>query len=425
MTRVTFMRRLAALSLLLPIVAMAQSPSPEDFARHAEVSEVALSPDGKYVAMAVPSSDGMETQLHIVPLDGSGKAQALRFGRQQHVTDIVWSSNDQLVVARARMEPLKARPYSYGELMSSDVNGKNQETLFAYILDDGMRSGRRKDEGFAQVVKVLDDEPGMVLVDFTNWPTSRQDEERPTRIYKVDTRSGKRQEIEVSRETAVFMFDHAGRARLKITTDTNDNPALNYRPGAGNDWQPVPKSLAGYNMRLLYVEPDNNTAYATITDKGEPKQLYKIDLAKGTRVRLAGRDDVEISRVMYGGHDGDILPPVGGERDREALHRSRQPRLPEHLAGLDVDGFELAVEIADERDTAARRDDGRQERRALLERPELCHRPRVVRRELHVAGLAQLGVVLALAATVVEQRARAGALVAFLVHFLGCSSSAR
>ena len=91
--------------------ACAQSLSALDFSRHAEISDISMSPDGRYVALAVPSADGMETQLHVVPLDGSGKVQAMRFGRQQHVTGIVWSDNDQVVVSRAKMEPLKARPY--------------------------------------------------------------------------------------------------------------------------------------------------------------------------------------------------------------------------------------------------------------------------------------------------------------------------
>ena len=85
--------------------AAAQVPTAGDFSKHAEVNEVSLSPDGKYVAMAVPSADGMETQLQIVSLDGSGHSQTLRFARQQHVTRIVWSADDQIVVARARMEP--------------------------------------------------------------------------------------------------------------------------------------------------------------------------------------------------------------------------------------------------------------------------------------------------------------------------------
>ena len=81
---------LAAVVLTAPVVVSAQVPSYMDFAKHAEIAEVSMSPDGKYVAMAVPTADGMETQLQIVPLDGSGLAQALRFGRQQHVTDIIW-----------------------------------------------------------------------------------------------------------------------------------------------------------------------------------------------------------------------------------------------------------------------------------------------------------------------------------------------
>lgn len=282
--------------------AAAQVPV-EDFARHEEISSASLSPTGEYVALAVPTEDGMETRLHVVRLD-NGDTQVLRFARGQHVTDLVWSDDKQIVVARAKMEPLKARPYSYGELMSTDVNGRNQETLFAYVPDSGTRRGRRKDEGFASVVKVLEQEPGMVLVDFTAWADSRRDEDRTTSIYKVDTRTGRREMLEQTRETATFQFDHSGRPRLRITTDDNDDPVLAYRPTPGSDWQPVPGSLAGYAMSLRYVAPDDNTAWAMIVDRDEPAQLYRVDLAKGTRERLAGRPDVEIASLMYAGHDG-------------------------------------------------------------------------------------------------------------------------
>lgn len=139
---------------------------------------------------------------------------------------------------------------------------------------------------------------------FTAWPDWASDEKLTTSIYKVDTRGGIRQETEQTRETAYFNFDASGRARLRTTHDGNDNPVLMYRPGSSDDWQPVPKSLAGYSMDLLRVETDGNTAYATITDTGEPTQLYKVDLAKGSRVRLAGRDDLSVSSVLYGGRGG-------------------------------------------------------------------------------------------------------------------------
>ena len=295
---------LAVLTQLASAQAVAQSPGYMDFAKHSEVTEVSLSPDGKHVALAVPTPDGMETVLQIVPLDGSGQGQVLRFGKQQHVTDITWSDDTQLVVSRAKMEPLRARPISQGDLFSTDLSGKNQRTLFAYVEGASGRAALRKDQGFATLVKELDDEPGKVLVDFTAWPDSAGDEKLTTSIYKVDTRGGSRQETEQTRDTAYFDFDATGRARLRTTYDGNDNPVLMYRPGSGDDWQPVPKTLAGYSMDLLRVEPDGNTAYATITDKGEPTQLYKVDLAKASRVRLAGRNDLAISTVLYAGRGG-------------------------------------------------------------------------------------------------------------------------
>ena len=294
---------LAALVLFASTQAIAQAPSYMEFAKHSEVNEVALSPDGKYVAMAIPSADGMETQLHIVPLDGKGKVQALRFNRQQHVMDIVWSDNEQVVVSRAEMEPLKAQPVSYGELMSSGIDGKTQETLFAYIPDHAGRTGRRKDEGAATLVKVLDKEPGMVLVEFDRWRRTINDK-GATAIYKVDTRTGNRREIERNNEASSFDYDHSGTARLRMTVNDNDYPVLFYRPTPGSDWVEVPKSLAGYLMTIVHVEADNNTAYALISDRDEPAQLYKVDLSAGTRVRLAGRDDMDIGGIMYAGYDG-------------------------------------------------------------------------------------------------------------------------
>lgn len=293
-----------------------QVPTAEDFARHNQVSEVSLSPDGRHIALAVPLPDGMETQLQVVSMDGSGQAQAMRFGRQNHVTDIMWSSDDQVVVARATKDPLEEAPRSQGELMSTDTDGKNQQTLFAYVPDTGNKRGRRKDEGFASVVKVLHDEPNKVLVEFTAWPERRSDEKLTTKIFKVDTVTGDRREVETTSETATFQFDYSGRARLKITRDNNDDPVLMYRPGNDNAWMPVPKSLAGHSMSLVYVQQDNNTAYALIADRDEPAQLYKIGLAEGTRQHIAGREDEEISRIMYGGFRG---PPFAVAFDEAKL----------------------------------------------------------------------------------------------------------
>ncbi|MEO5565430.1 MAG: prolyl oligopeptidase family serine peptidase [Luteimonas sp.] len=287
----------------LSAAAVAQVVPAKDFARHADIQSVTLSPGGDYIALAVPTENDLETQLQVVKLDGQGDTQILRFGNQQHVSDVLWSDDTQLVVSRAEMQPLLALPSSYGELMSSDVTGKTQQTLFAFLPERAGKRGRRKDQGFASVAKVLDAEPGKVLVYFSCWP-SVCGQKPPTTIYKVDTRTGEREQVDYVNEPASFDFDQAGRARILTTSDDADEPVLKYRPGADNAWQPMPKSLAGRSVGSTWFAPDANTVYATLSDHGEPSQLYKLDLAAGTRVKLAGRDDVEIANLMYEGHHG-------------------------------------------------------------------------------------------------------------------------
>ena len=279
----------------------AQSPTPMDFARHSAISEVSLSPSGDYVALAVPTEDGRETELQIVRIDGSVPVKVLRFGKQQHVADVVWTTDEQLVLARARTEPLRARPISFGQLFSSDLTGKHQNVLFGYFFDDGRRSGRRKDEGFAEVVAVLDREPGMVLVSFRCWNCG---EEPDTAIFKVDTIKGTRTEIERADRPAAFIFDNAGVPRIKVTGDEDDTPVVEYRPTPGAAWQAIPKSLVGYSIGGGRFAADDDTLYADISDHGEPSQMYRLRLSGGEREKLAGRDDASVEDYQFAGRNG-------------------------------------------------------------------------------------------------------------------------
>ena len=281
--------------------ARAQSLTPLDFAKHSAISEVSLSPSGDYVALAVPADDGQETELQIVRIDGSVPVRVLKFGKQQHVADVIWTTDEQLVLARARTEPLRAAPVSFGQLFSSDISGKHQNVLFGYFLDDGTRSGRRKDEGYAEVVDVLDDEPGMVLVSFQCWNCG---EEPDTAIFKVDTIRGTRREIERANRPARFIFDNAGTPRIRITADDDDVPIVEYRRSAQVAWQAMPKSLVGHSIGGGRFAGDNDTLYADVSDHGEPSRIYRLRLSTGEREKLAGRDDASVADYEFSGRNG-------------------------------------------------------------------------------------------------------------------------
>ncbi|SIQ01674.1 Dipeptidyl aminopeptidase/acylaminoacyl peptidase [Solilutibacter tolerans] len=295
---------LTAIVVGLCLPAFAQIPTAHDFARHSEVYEVALSPDGKHVAMTLPTQDNRETQLLIAPLDGNGKTQRMRFGNQEHVSDIVWTADDRVTLARARNMPLQPMPYSLGQLFSTDVTGKDQETLFGYFQNKGLATARRKDEGFASLAKVLDEEPGSALVWFTCWNCG----ERPdTVVYKVDTRTGNRQEVERVKDSAHLYFDQTGHARVMVGRDDNDEPTVSYRRTPTADWAPMPESLVGYNLSGIHFDASGNKATASVSDKGEAPSWYRLDLNAGTRTPIDYRAGFEAAYVPRAGRNG---PPI-------------------------------------------------------------------------------------------------------------------
>lgn len=263
-----------------------------------------MSPDGKYVAMTVPTDDNRETQLLITPLDGSGQTQKLRFGNREHVSDIVWTADDRVTLARARNVPLRPMPVSLGQLFSTDVTGKDQEMLFGYSRDQKLTTARRKDQGFASLAKVLDDEPGSALVWFTCWNCG---EKPDTVVYKVDTRTGNRKEVERVKDSATLVFDQSGRARIMVASDDNDEPVLSYRRTPDAPWAPMPKSLAGYSIASAHFDSTGNQVIANLSDKGEPDSWYRLDLSAGTRTPLEYRSGFDADFVPQAGRNG---PPI-------------------------------------------------------------------------------------------------------------------
>ncbi|MBS0217253.1 MAG: S9 family peptidase [Proteobacteria bacterium] len=355
----------ALLALLIPCAAFAQQPTARDFARWGEVNEVALSPDGKYIAMAVPADNNRETQLQIVPLDGVGKVQTLRFGKLEHVSNIIWTADDTVTVARATNVPLEPRPYSRGQLFSTDTTGKKQQTLFGYFADHGVQTGRRKDDGFANVIRVLDDEPGKVLVDFQCWDCGG---EKPDSVlYKVDTRTGDRQQLDHIQDASRIWVDTHARARAFLRRDSQDEPHLFYRRTPDAQWAPMPQSLAGWKIDMLFFEADDNTAYASVSDHGEAGSFYKFDFKAGTRTLISSKPDFDVGTVLTAGRNGppfalisDYSKPSVVYLDQKSeyaqLHAGLMNAFPGHLIYFDTitrDNRKLLFRAESDRDSGS------------------------------------------------------------------------
>jgi dipeptidyl aminopeptidase/acylaminoacyl peptidase len=303
MQRTTLARWLAALALVAT-PAMAQKIPVEDFAKYADIDEVELSPTGEYLALAIPKPDGKETNLQIVRLSDNTTIKTLRFGQEQHVSGVTWTGDETITVSRAKRFPMEEFASSLGQLMSTNLTGDKQRLLFAYLEDNGTQRGRKKDLGWAFLERVLDNEPNKALVRFVCFP-SDCGEDGDTVVFKVDTLTGERKEVERIRDGEVsshFIYDRNGIARVAYSSLDDGTPKMSYRPTPTSAWTPLPKSIAAYSVEGGVFAQDNNTLYARVADKREPTQLYKIDITAGTREKILGRDDVEVGAILTGGH---------------------------------------------------------------------------------------------------------------------------
>jgi len=283
--------------------AIAQQIPVTDFAKYPELDEVALSPTGEYLATAVPSPDGKETTLQVLKLADGSIVKTLRFGVNSHVTNILWTDDTQIAMERAKRYPGEKFKRSTGQVMSTNITGDSQRTLFAYVEDDGTQRSRNKDQGWAFISQAVDSQPGQVLVRFYCWP-SVCFEKADSVVYKVDSRTGKRQEIERLKDGDVdssFVYDHDGVPRVAYTENTDGPPKMQYRATPTSPWQPLPASLAGHAINGGVFAEDNNIMYAMASDKGEATQLYKLDLAAGTRTKMFGRDDMDVGSILTAG----------------------------------------------------------------------------------------------------------------------------
>lgn len=264
---------------------VAAAPIPAKLlAQHPRHSEVTLSPDGRHLEITTPVDN--RTDLIVVDVAGKNEPVRLRYEPDEHIIAPIWVTDDRLVVSKGRKEGYREAPYAIGELNAVRSDLSEPRILFGYQRDQVARSGRRKDEGFARVLDRLDATSGSILVEFQTWnPRSKV-----TYVYRVDATTGARKLVDtIDLYLANVTVDLAGVPRFATSRDDEGKPQGLYRPKPDADWQPVPKSLAGYTIDVLAFEADHNTAWAEISDSGEPAMLYRIDVAKGKRAHRRWR----------------------------------------------------------------------------------------------------------------------------------------
>ena len=184
-----------------------------DFAKPTEVRTIALSPDGKTLALISPQGD-YGTVLAFIDTE-TMKATAGFSDKGERVPGgVQWANNDRVILSLVRKYGGFARPELTGELLGVDRDGKTLNMLFGSLGE--MSTGtniktRALDRGFASVADPLTDDAKFALItintfasngSFTELQRINEATGRHTRVVRAPIRGG------------AFLLDHAAMPRL-------------------------------------------------------------------------------------------------------------------------------------------------------------------------------------------------------------------
>ena len=316
MLRDTTLRAAVALGLFACASAHAQVANPAKFfSREPDYANPTMSPTGDYIAVDTPDNGNTDNRaLSLIRITGKPERNLFRFYGSTDRWDrpvikepysATWSGDDRIIVFEGYDYGIGGSKFASGNVYSTSADAKSQAHLFGYVDDDGNQRSRLKDKGATYLMKVLPELNGQALFYF--FPFTEQASQRRTSVFRVDTNTGKRETIESFDDEVMVSADNSGRARFNYREDLQENQIAQYRPTPDSDWKPVPAALQGKQMHVWFFEPDNNIAYAEVSEHGEPAQLYKVNFSAGTRERIAGQPNQEITDFERAGRLG---PPV-------------------------------------------------------------------------------------------------------------------
>lgn len=204
-----------------------------DFARFAQYSNAKLSPNGDYVAVAMPIDD--QTALAVVRIgEAKYSGDLLRFSREEHVADFWWVSENRVVTTIARRFGSLDFPHLTGELFGMDADGRNRDYLFGFR---GATYGGRvisKDTYARAAAWMIDPtprEPSSALVRIQDFSSGRDAEYQA--VHRIDVRTGKTQFVLRPPEPYLrsFLTDANGQVRYAAGSDDRFVPlAYSYEP---------------------------------------------------------------------------------------------------------------------------------------------------------------------------------------------------
>lgn len=277
-----------------------------DFVRDGDISDLKISPDGKYIS-EVRRIEGAD-YLAIVRLADRRVSGGLQLGQDRRVNQYWWATPDRVVVSFAEQQGLLAQPRLTGELLAIDAensSGRAAKYLFGHRgIDDGMirtqiQVNAGPDFRYATVVRTLPKNGRKVIIavnDFRNALHLDYGE-----VDSVDVYNGTRRLLSVGplRALTDFLVDDEGNPRYAVAIDEHQQLMSYVKADEAGDWKPL--NVGGLKDAEIIPEAlsaDGRRVFLRSSEGGDRLCLVEQDLGSGARRKLSCDDAADASQVL-------------------------------------------------------------------------------------------------------------------------------
>lgn len=277
-----------------------------DFVKHPTLRNPAISPDGKYLAVAVSeNSDNTDAsyQLAVLQLPSLKPVSRLAMAPRYLPTDIHWVSDTRLIMALGKETGTLESPSGTGDIIAVDLDGSHKKTLYSLRHRGGLFSGANSldiPQGYPSIAGLPHQRNGHFYLNLQRLPQGANGDiwqYGKTSLYDVDADSGRAVQIGDIDHGGMQLIPWNGVARIASGHDTQLNSVAFYSTD-GKTWTQMPDSTVGKVFDPIAISADGKLLYAYSSMDGGPNKLVSCNLDGSDRKALASDSFSSVTSVM-------------------------------------------------------------------------------------------------------------------------------
>jgi dipeptidyl aminopeptidase/acylaminoacyl peptidase len=282
-----------------------------DFAKHPTLTNPVLSPDGKYLAVAVSQntdSTDADYQLAVFSLPELKVVSRLDMAFRNVPIDIHWVSPKRLIMMVGEETGTLEAPGETGDIIAVDYDGSHKRLLYSLahrgspgsMFDAANYNLLSAPRGLPSIAGVPEQPNGHFFMNLQLFPPNMGNDfdVSTSQLYDVDTATGHTVEIGEIAHGNMRLLPHDGVARIAFGEDDHLETEA-FSSADGRHWTRIPDKTVGKYYEPLKISADGQHLYALSSMDGGPNALVDSNLDGSDRKVLASDPFASVSEVLF------------------------------------------------------------------------------------------------------------------------------